>query len=58
MSKSGGKNEEKTAEIIFDGDGSHFDPDVVNAFRETENNFRQIATEFADNEDERENAFG
>jgi putative two-component system response regulator len=39
---------EKAAEIISKGEGSHFDPDVVNAFCETETIFMQIAAEFDD----------
>jgi len=36
------------AEIIYDGAGRHFDPDVVIAFRVQETEFRRIAQEFSD----------
>lgn len=39
---------EEAARIISDGRGSHFDPDVVDAFIETEQEFREIAQRFAD----------
>ena len=44
----------KAVEIILDGRGSHFDPDVVDAFVELEEQFRQAAIKFADFEEERE----
>jgi putative two-component system response regulator len=34
--------------IIFDGRGRHFDPDVVDAFAEISEHFREIAARFAD----------
>ncbi|MFC1606464.1 two-component system response regulator [Candidatus Latescibacterota bacterium] len=43
----------KAKEIIIEGRGKHFCPDVVNAFAETEEIFRQIALEFADHDEER-----
>ena len=45
---------EKAVEIIVDGKGKHFDPDVVDAFLELENTFRNIALTFADYEEERQ----
>ena len=39
---------EKTGGIIIDGKGKHFDPDIVDAFVAAEENFRQIATQYAD----------
>ncbi len=39
---------EKAVEIIIQEKGSHFDPEVVNAFLEVEENFRQIALKYAD----------
>ncbi|MDH5752931.1 MAG: two-component system response regulator [Deltaproteobacteria bacterium] len=39
---------EKAMEIIIEGDGRHFDPDVVRAFIEVAEDFRQIAKDFAD----------
>lgn len=37
-------------DIIIEGRGSHFDPDVVDAFVEIEDEFRHIALRFGDNE--------
>jgi putative two-component system response regulator len=42
----------KAVEIILEGKGQHFDPDVVDAFMEVAEDFRNIATEYADFEDE------
>jgi CHASE2 domain-containing sensor protein len=39
---------EKAVEIIIQEKGSHFDPEVVDAFLEVEENFRQIALKYAD----------
>jgi putative two-component system response regulator len=44
---------EKAVEIIVEGKGSHFDPDIVDAFLELEERFRNIALTFADHEEER-----
>lgn len=44
----------ESAAIISEGKGQHFDPDMVDAFLELEENFRQIALKFADFEEERE----
>ncbi|KUG23763.1 response regulator [hydrocarbon metagenome] len=41
-------------EIIKKGRGTHFDPDMVDAFIEIQEQFRNIAREFADFEEERE----
>lgn len=38
---------EEAKQIIIDGKGSHFDPDVVDAFLELESSFKCIAIEFA-----------
>ncbi len=43
----------KAVAIIFEGKGQHFDPDMVDAFMELKENFRHIAMEFADFEEER-----
>jgi putative two-component system response regulator len=45
---------EKAVQIIKEGKGSHFDPDMVDAFLELEAVFRNIALTFADYEEERE----
>lgn len=45
---------EKAMEIIAEGKGSHFDPDMVDAFMEISEQFREIAIEFADFDEERE----
>ncbi len=44
---------EKAVEIIVEGKGKHFDPDIVDAFIELENTFRNIALSFADHDEER-----
>ena len=43
---------EKAVEIIREGKGSHFDPDMVDAFDAVVEEFRAIAAEFADHEDD------
>jgi putative two-component system response regulator len=45
---------EKAVQIIAEGKGTHFDPDVVDAFLELEGVFRNIAITFADYEEERQ----
>ena len=39
---------EKAREIILEGNGSHFDPDIVAAFQTIEEEFREIASSFSD----------
>ena len=39
---------EQAVEIIRDGRGSHFDPDMVYAFLTLSEEFRRIAEQFAD----------
>jgi putative two-component system response regulator len=41
---------EKSVNIILEGNGSHFDPDVVLAFQETELEFQRIRKEYIDTE--------
>ncbi|WP_455218339.1 response regulator [Kaarinaea lacus] len=41
---------EKSMSIILEGNGSHFDPDVVSAFKATESEFMRIRKEFVDSE--------
>jgi putative two-component system response regulator len=36
-------SQEKSREIILEGCGSHFDPDVVGAFRELETTFKSLS---------------
>ena len=45
---------EKAVAIIREGRGTHFDPDVVDAFLALEDTFRNIALTFADCDEERE----
>ena len=45
---------EKAVQIIAEGKGRHFDSDIVNAFVELENTFRNIALSFADHDEERQ----
>jgi putative two-component system response regulator len=43
----------QAVEIIAEGQGTQFDPDVTSAFLEITDDFRRIALEFADHDDER-----
>jgi putative two-component system response regulator len=43
-------NHEAAVKIITEGRGSHFDPDVVDAFLELQEEFKTIAREFLDND--------
>ena len=45
---------EKAVQIIMEGKGRHFDADIVDAFVELENTFRNIALSFADHDEERQ----
>jgi putative two-component system response regulator len=45
---------EDAVKIIQEGKGGHFDPDVVDAFVELENTFRNIALTYADFDEERQ----
>ena len=45
---------EKAVAVIREGRGTHFDPDVVDAFMTLEETFRNIALTFADCDEERE----
>ena len=45
---------EKAVEIIVAGKGKHFDPDMVDAFVELENTFRNIALSYVDCDEERQ----
>ena len=42
---------EQARDLIVEGRGSHFDPDIVDAFLEIEDDFRTIAARFADGDD-------
>ena len=44
----------KAVDIITEGKGQHFDPDMVDAFLEIHEEFRQVAIEYADHDEERE----
>jgi len=48
----------KAVQIIQEGRGTHFDPDVVDAFLALEDTFRNIALTFADCDEEREALIG
>lgn len=45
---------QKAVGIVVEGRGTQFDPDILDAFLEIEDDFRQIALEFADSEEGRE----
>jgi putative two-component system response regulator len=44
---------EKAVEIITEGRGKHFDPDIVDAFLAIAEEFREIAIQYADHDEER-----
>jgi putative two-component system response regulator len=44
---------QKAVDIIREGQGSHFDPVLVECFLEIESTFREIALEYADSEEEK-----
>jgi putative two-component system response regulator len=46
-----GMPHEKAVEIILQGKAQHFDPDMVDAFMELQEEFRSIAATYADNDD-------
>jgi len=45
-----GMPHEKAVEIILEGKGKHFDPDMVDAFLELQEEFKSIAAHFADSD--------
>ena len=45
---------EKAASIILEGRGTHFDPDIVDAFVALDEQFRTIASNFADSDEDLE----
>ncbi|WKJ92365.1 two-component system response regulator [Methylomonas montana] len=47
-----GMPHEQAAAIIVDGKGKHFDPDVVDAFVDLQDEFRAIAARFADSDED------
>lgn len=46
--------QKKAVTIIIEGKGKHFDPDIVDAFLDLKETFRQIALKHADHEEERQ----
>ncbi len=42
----------KAVNIILEGRGRHFDPEMVDAFKVLAQDFKAIATEFADHDNE------
>jgi putative two-component system response regulator len=49
-----GMSHEKAVQIIADGKGSHFDPDMVDAFLDIQEEFRSIARRYADSDSDME----
>lgn len=47
-----GMPHEKAVSIILEGKGSHFDPDMVDAFIELQDEFRAIAARYKDSDDD------
>jgi putative two-component system response regulator len=45
-----GMSHEKAVQIMIEGKGSHFDPDMLDAFLEIQEEFRSIARRFADSD--------
>ena len=45
-----GMSHEKAVAIIEEGSGNHFDPDIVDAFMEATETFRDIAQRYADSD--------
>jgi putative two-component system response regulator len=45
-----GMPHEQAVKIVFEGRGQHFDPDIVDAFIELQDAFRDIAARFADSD--------
>jgi putative two-component system response regulator len=43
---------EKAVELIAEGSGKHFDPDIADAFMEIREDFRAIALRYADTDNE------
>lgn len=43
----------KSVSIILEGNGTHFDPELIEIFKEVNEEFRKIAIQFADSEEER-----
>ena len=50
-----GMSHEKVVQIIMDGRGKHFDPDVVDAFLSLSDDFQAITTRFADTDEDLQN---
>ncbi len=48
----------KAVDIIREKKGIHFDPDMIDAFLEVQDEFRNIAMEFADSEEEKQALLG
>jgi putative two-component system response regulator len=47
-----GMPHEKAVQIISEGKGTHFDPDIVEAFLEFQDKFKEIAMRFADSDED------
>jgi putative two-component system response regulator len=45
-----GLSHDRAVQVIFQGRGTHFDPEVVDAFIEIQDDFFAIAAHFADDE--------
>jgi putative two-component system response regulator len=49
-----GMSHEKAVHIIEEGRGSHFDPDIVDAFLTIQDEIKSIAARYADSDDDME----
>jgi putative two-component system response regulator len=43
---------EQAVQIIIEGSGKHFDSDIVDAFLELQEDFKMIAAQFADSDED------
>jgi putative two-component system response regulator len=52
-----GMSHQKATDIIIEGRGSHFDPDIVDAFVKIQDKFQTIATTYADSDSDMDKKF-
>ena len=52
-----GMSHEKATNIIMEGSGSHFDPDIVDAFIKIQDKFQMIASAYADSDSDMDKKF-
>ena len=47
-----GMSHEQAVQIMVEGRGRHFDPDIIDAFLELQDEFKAIAARFVDSDDD------